>query len=109
MHPCNEEDFQKFQPVEKRSASVFDSYKKNGGLYCIDWQSEDLDLFGSGRFDEYFQAIDILVAPCGMSYTLNDGSLYQKDENECKWDKDEFVDYLGDTFYLTYFYNHATF
>ena len=109
MHPCTEEDFEKFYPIERRSASIFESFKKDGGLYCIDWQSAGMDLFGSERFDETYQGIDIAVIPCGMSYTLPDGSLYEKDENECAWDKEEFIDYLGDTYLLTYFYNHESF
>ena len=54
MHPCTEEDFDKFYPVEKRSANVFESFKKDGGLHCIDWQGKDLELFGSSQYDEHY-------------------------------------------------------
>ena len=98
MQPCTDEDFKKFYPIEKRSAAMFESYRKNGGLYCIDWQNAKMELFGTWRYDSHFSAVDIMVAPCGMSYTLNDGSVYEKDESECIWDKEEFYAYLGETY-----------
>ena len=109
MYPCTEEDFEKFYPVEKRSKSMLDNYRKDGGLHCIDWQNADMEVFGSWRFDAIYQAVDIFLAPCGMSYTLHDGTEYKKDESECEWDKDKFIDYLGDTFYIKFFYNHQSF
>ena len=54
MHPCTKKDFDKFYPIEKRSANIFESYKKDGGLYCIDWQDKDLELFGSNKVDEHY-------------------------------------------------------
>ena len=105
MRPCTGEDFEKFYPIEKRSASLFASYKAHGGLYCIDWQKISFELYGTWHFDSHYSAVDILVAPCGMTYTKEDGTYHNRDESECIWDRDAFNEYLGDTFYFKYFYN----
>ena len=109
MKPCTKEDFEKFYTVEKRSASLFASYQANGGLFCIDWQKVNLELYGTWQFDSHYSAVDILVAPCGMEYTKEDGTIYSKEESECIWDKDAFDEYLGDTFLFKFFYNQESF
>ena len=54
LHPCSEEDYAKFYPTEKRSAVSVQRYRDNGGMFCLDWQAANLEMYGSWRVDSSY-------------------------------------------------------
>ena len=68
MHQCTEEDFKKFYPSNNRTMKRIQKFKISGNMYCLDWQENNLPLFGSWREGNNFAAIDIMAVPCGMRY-----------------------------------------
>ena len=54
MHPCTDEDFEKFYTVDKRSAEMLEFYTTNGGLHCIDFQKLELEIYGSWSLDDNY-------------------------------------------------------
>ena len=45
-----------------------------------------------------------MVIPCAMSYTLYDGTKVTPDE-ECIWDKELVMEYIGDTVQIEVYHN----
>ena len=65
LHPCTEEDLDKFYEPDTTSAEKIEKFKEQGGLFCFDWDSAALDLYGTWTSDVNYSAIDIKMMPCG--------------------------------------------
>ena len=78
-------------------------------MYCLDWSGSDINVFGSWRSDTDYRSVDIMVVPCGMSYVSFDGIDQTTEEEDCNWDKQSAVEYLGETLFLKVLYNQETF
>ena len=65
FHRCTEEDYSKFNPVNPQSQFLFEEIKKGEkrGFYCIDWEDDDLYIFGD-EYDKEYQRIEFLLTPC---------------------------------------------
>ena len=48
--------------------------------------------------------LDVQMVACASEYTLFDGSVIGADE-DCEWDKNEMLEYLGPSFYFTFYHN----
>ena len=46
LHTCTEKDFEKFSTPENKSAAKLERMKKDGALYCLDWDTVGLDVYG---------------------------------------------------------------
>lgn len=55
-------------------------------MYCLDWQEQDLELYGTWRSGGEYAAIDIIAAPCGMRYRTSNGTVIEPRE-DCNWNK----------------------
>lgn len=49
MHPCTTEDYAKFFPTAAPFRNEIDNLRQQGGLFCLDWQKEGVELFGSNN------------------------------------------------------------
>lgn len=77
VYPCTEADYAKFYPVDRRGESRLRRMKENADsqLFCIDWQSDTIELYGTESTGNY-GAIDITVVPCNLQLTnVNLGGL----------------------------------
>ena len=65
IHTCTDADFENFLEPSSASKDRFERARLNGGIQCIDWKAEELELWGhfpSGNYAE----IDIQAVPCHM-------------------------------------------
>ena len=74
LHPCTEEELEKFYKTATFSYDSLEKYKTGGGLFCLDWNAANFTLYGSWRDSNYFSIIDMVMLPCITSYTLANGS-----------------------------------
>ena len=65
----------------------------NRGMFCLDWDKEDLLIYGNERKSEY-QRIEILMTPCNYLHTEL-GFEGDSISDECISDLDEQIKYLG--------------
>lgn len=68
--PCSDAYLENFFPVESKSAELpyFDEVKGDRKLFCIDWENEDVDLYGD-ESTEIFGIVEIVVVPCNQNLT----------------------------------------
>ena len=83
MHVCTDEDYEKFYPVDVRSAGRLSLLRNEAerGMLCIDWETAEIDFFGvesSGTYSE----LDVVVMPCNVMGTPL-GGLEDKIPEEC--------------------------
>ena len=83
-----------------------ESYKKLGGLFCIDWDKAGFKLFGS-KSDANHSVVDFVAAPCGLSETVLGGKQNYIRE-DCNWSKTAALDYVSD-FNVVMYYNLGRF
>ena len=52
-HRCNDEDWAKFPPAADNSADSIETIKEdpNRGMYCLDWEEADFNVFGNEKND----------------------------------------------------------
>ena len=106
LEPCTDQDFLRFNPIDSRSEDRVEQFKKEGGLFCLDWAKENFKLFGSPS-DANHSVIDVSVVPCGLSDTVLGGTdLNIRDD--CNWDRDAAIEYIGD-FNIVSYYNIGRF
>ena len=108
MHLCTDADYAKFHPVEGKFTGKLENLKKNSGLFCLDWKEYGHDIWGTWTNGATYGAMDIMAVPCGNEYTAYDGRIDGPSE-DCNWDKDELISYLGGTFLLNIYYNEGVF
>ena len=71
VFPCRDEDFAKFYPVDDRSISRLNKMRSSPDkqLYCIDWETAQIELFGLEVGNDYAY-LDIAVVPCNQKETI---------------------------------------
>lgn len=94
FYPCEESDFEKFDKPHPSSYSKLELFKTDGGLYCLDWETLNLKLSGTWVSSNNFKAIDVMMVPCGMTYTLYNGE-EATIRDDCIYEKQKVIDYLG--------------
>lgn len=70
-------------------------------MMCIDWEQEDIDLFGPESGGNYSE-LDVMIVPCNMRLT-NFGGLDDRIASDCVENLDEQRKYLGPMNMLIYF------
>ena len=68
MHPCTKEDYSKFLPASDRSTEMINELKKQGGFYCIDWETANVRLRGTDSKNSYTFS-DVNALPCHFRET----------------------------------------
>ena len=84
---------------------------KENGLFCLDWQAAQIELYGSWRTHPSYQALDVSVVPCNFKPNKNDtiGGPADWNDRECNDDYEKAMEYLTSTVYMTTFYNSGSF
>ena len=51
LHPCTDEDFDQFYPVDKRSTRRLNAFKTmpEKQMFCLDWQNTGAELYGENQ------------------------------------------------------------
>lgn len=106
MHECTDEDYDRFFPPYERDESRLKKFKKNGGLYCIDWDAQDIDIFGYQSSGTY-SLFDVMAIPCHTNETLW-GAPEARIRDDCIWDRDEAMKYM-ETINIVALYNEGHF
>ena len=70
-------------------------------MFCLDWQELGLEIYGSWDKGNIYQAIDIVAFPCATRLSPADDI----ESQNCNWDKNAAIDYIGDTGNLLVFFN----
>ena len=107
MHRCTEADLAKFYEPEKSTKPRVEAFRETGGLFCLDWQKLNVELYGYWQAAANYGGLDIIVAPCGFQYELQDGSLSPL-RDDCNWNKTAAEEYFG-TIGFTIYYNEGIF
>lgn len=85
MHVCTEADYAKFHPAADDVLAKLEELKKEGGLFCLNWQEHGEQMYGTFVNGGSYTAMDVLAVPCGFQYTAYDGSEYGA-RDDCNWD-----------------------
>ena len=102
FHKRTDADWAQFPPPETDSVDTINGIRADParGMFCLDWDNKDLLLYGSDSKDEY-QALEILMTPCNylhQEYDFDGNSIY----DDCRWDLNEQIDYLGNLNFVLY-------
>ena len=102
-YKCTEKDYQQFYPVAAKNEKALGLIKANEkrGLYCIDWTSDDMFVFGED-YNPDFQRIEFVLVPCNYVHQKW-GYTGDKIDKECVQDHKEQLKYLGPLNFLLYF------
>ena len=101
MHECSEEDYAKFHTPNDAALERLERIKENGGMMCIDWKRDSV-VFSGNENSASYRAMDIMIVPCGMRETIIGGTEDRVPE-DCNYDRDAFMKYLGSIQMLMYF------
>ena len=101
MRNCTESDFDKFYEPSKLIAHKVDRYKKKGGLFCVDFEAANIELYSSWIYDRDYSAFDIIAVPCGTELDGYDEPI----RDDCEWNRTTVLDFIGDTIDLVILYN----
>ena len=58
--------------------------RKNGGVFCIDWQKDGAELWGTWTSDSSYRSFDIIALPCSTYIPSIDGA--KRINEDCNWD-----------------------
>ena len=47
MHACSDDDYSKFYPIESSKQIKLDKMRDQSALFCLDWDTLDLEIYGS--------------------------------------------------------------
>ena len=109
MHVCSPSDLDKFYPVQQRSTNELQKMVDQNGLFCLDWQGQNIaSFFGHWRTDQNYHSVDIMAVPCLMRFKGPDGIVIEP-RDDCVWEKDDVMDYLGDTVQIQVYNNQEKF
>ena len=109
LHECGPSDIAKFYPVQDRAKSQLNEMLEKDALFCFDWQGSDLaPLYGYWKSDPTFRGIDLMAVPCQMRFATPDGTVIEP-RDDCVWEKDEVIDYLGETIITKVYFNQYKF
>ena len=101
MHECSEEDYAKFHTPNDAALERLERIKENGGMMCIDWKRDSVVFSGNANSASY-RGMDIMIVPCGMRETKLGGT-EDKVPEDCNYDREAFMKYLGSIQMLMYF------
>ena len=106
LHPCRQEDMEKFFPAENQSTQEqVSEMVKEKILYCLPWQDEEkFDLSGAFTSSKY-TALDVMLISCNSRIDDSDGKVLVGINDDCVEDKTEVQDYLSSKINLIYYYN----
>lgn len=109
LHPCTEEDYAKFYPVETRSSSLLDRYltRDDSTLYCLDEEDFDYLLFGTQEV-KTFGSLQFMAVPCNMRLTHIGAKTDDRIDPNCVDDLQKQIEYLGSLNFVVY-YNRQQF
>ena len=74
----------------------------------MDWQSIPFKLFGDRWSGQSYSSIDVMFLPCATRLEAFDGSTLGGGD-DCVWDKNEVVEYLGEQLSIVTVYNQNVF
>ena len=88
-------------PPDNRSKNRAETFRVQGGLFCLDWDKANFKLFGASSDAEH-SVIDVVAMPCNARATVfnatEDGIL-----EDCNRDRSAAIDYLGDINIVSYY------
>ena len=106
MHKCTDKDYAKFNPPENEAYGKLEKIRKEGGLFCLDWTEHGHEIWGTWTNGKSYGAMDIMAVPCGYQYTAYDGTV-ERGREDCNWDKEKLIEYLGASDYLNIYSNQS--
>ena len=65
-HPCVASDYAKFYPTGKKYEEKVDELIQSGSLFCIDWDKENLELYGAKEGSKHYSQLEVMAVPCHM-------------------------------------------
>ena len=65
MYKCKDKDYAKFEKIDAQIEKKMEQMKKQDALYCADFDALRLNLYGTWKNGDDYQALDIMVLPCG--------------------------------------------
>ena len=83
----------------------------NGSLFCLDWESLDLSLYGAWQTSSDYRVLDVMAVPCLTKLSVL-GDNYKGDEgmrNDCHTDFDSTIDYMEGPIDIVMYTNHVRF
>ena len=109
MHVCNSEDFDRFKPASsKAKEEKVQRLFKAGKIFCLDQEMSSFSLKGTESLTQDFNSIDAMVIPCASQFKLTDGSVVGGGD-ECVWEMDTVLDYVGKNINFATYYNQQNF
>ena len=92
---CRDEDFEKFYPIEERSSFRLNRMRttEDNQLFCIDWESAAIDLYGTEATGNYAY-IDIIILPCNVKLSEITPGSDDRIHPECIWDLEKQQEYM---------------
>ena len=103
-HKCTDADWAQFPPPQSKSVSAFNSIRADPkrGMFCLDWDNEDLLLYGDEKKSEYtYQRIEFDMTPCNYLHT-HLGFEGDTIHDACIYDLDEQIENLGSLNFVLY-------
>ena len=101
LHACTKEELARFNPPENTDiADKIQMQFTEGSLFCLDWKEEQRELWGNWRNLVNYSYIDVMLVPCASSLA---------DAEECIWDKDQVIDYIGPIWHMDVYFNQQNF
>ena len=102
-HECTDEDWGKFAPTSQAYVDSMEAIKSNPtrGMFCIDWDKEDISIYGNEKND-FYTRIEVVLVPCNYIHTPLG---YEEDEvhEDCVADKEEQIKYLGPIDFMIFY------
>ena len=94
IYTCAEKDFERFYTVDSRSASRLQRLKDKKSLLCIDYEANDIQVYGSEASTNY-GLIEIIYMPCNQKLTLPElNGLSDRIDPNCTTDLKSQVEYV---------------
>ena len=105
MHPCTEEDYEKFFSPDMNAALTIEQLKKDGALFCLDVDHLKTQNIRGNMDVGDFTYVDLMVVPCHTRETVIGGTEdYIRDD--CVRDQEAFYAYL-DSMSTVIWYNYS--
>lgn len=100
MHKCTKEELDRFYEPTKASSGLVEHLKEAEAFMCLNWRG--VELAGEDPAINS-QTIDIMLVPCNMRDTLlGDFTKEDRIPENCNYDKDKLIEYLGPIQLLVY-------
>ena len=107
MHQCTDKEMKKFYPLDDSGKKIIQKLFDQNGLFCADFRSVKLSLYGDHRRSDLFSYIDIKAVSCN-TMKMPQGRLEGDIPHNCNTNKEDANDYLSSYSILTY-YNDKVF